>query len=135
MPNHDALIEALDDDELQALAAAFAAAEEFEDQEDTRNYVRRSALIVALRSAPPPDVPQEPGWQPIEMAPKNARRLVGLCEGRVTWVYWDAYYAEGGRGYKPFQTGWVEADGDDVPLSLKSSPTHFYLLPAPPEAQ
>lgn len=58
-------------------------------------------------------------------------RILALVDGQPMIVYWDAYYAEGGNGYDPRRTAWVNAGEGE---SLWTAPTHWMPLPAPPRS-
>ncbi len=49
-------------------------------------------------------------WQPMETSPKTGyqRVLLLFSGGEVSVGYWDAYYAESGRGYVLGGTAWIE---------------------------
>ena len=72
-------------------------------------------------------------WQTIETAPKNkgtsvVKILLLFAEGQVSVGYWDAYYAEGGRGYKG-GLAWIEpCSGERLDLHY-DKPTHWMPLP------
>ena len=80
------------------------------------------------------------GWRPIETAPKDGTKVIGLRKsGRAVTAYCAEYHAgwvakEGG-GHVPngeFHKLWTEDQGDSVfPVTL----THWMPLPPPPQEQ
>ncbi len=85
-------------------------------------------------------------WQPIETAPKGVwaklttdpawveppHILACYEDGRhMAVVYWDWYYAEGGNGYEPGRTAWIEV-GSCERAAEYGRLTHWMPLPAPP---
>lgn len=85
---------------------------------------------------------KEPGWRPIEDAPKGVYsekvtdekwveppKLLLVVDGELTVGYWDWYYADGGYGYSDGRA-WVRNDSGEP-----CSPTHYMPLPAPPEVK
>ena len=83
-------------------------------------------------------------WQPIETAPKGGfpsnftgerlttdpewvepPRILAIADGELMIVYWDWYYAPGGKGYVPGQSAWVGPERNVMP-------THWMPLPDPP---
>jgi hypothetical protein len=87
-------------------------------------------------------------WQPIETAPRGGfprgststlttdpdwvdpPRILGWSKGGgLMVVHWDWYYAEGGSGYRPGCTGWVEAGEAKW---ADEAPTHWMHVPEPP---
>lgn len=88
-------------------------------------------------------------WQPIASAPKGGgaelttdpnwveppRILLGWTDTHADFVVqvqigrWDWYYAEGGDGYHPGATAWVDDEG----IQQSVEPTHWMPLPEPPK--
>jgi hypothetical protein len=67
-------------------------------------------------------------WQPIATAPKTfpSTRVLLWADDKIVIGYWDAFYAEGGRGYTG-HSGFVDDESEEI------DPTHWMPLPAAPE--
>lgn len=73
-------------------------------------------------------------WLPIETAPKDGSKFIGLCRGLVYSVRWELYYdkwphQDGGPTYRG---GWSAETWDQ---HMPCSPTHWMPLPSPPGAE
>lgn len=65
-------------------------------------------------------------WQPIETAPKDGTKIIGLREGQARQCYWGEYY--------PKQYVWFT--GRTLPTMSAEpetfQPTHWIPFPSPP---
>ncbi len=92
-------------------------------------------------SGKPASAHETSAWQSIETAPRgtsgDAVRILLATAGddRSRHVgYWDAYYAQGGSGYRGGD-GWViDAAGEEYRLH-HNGPTHWMQLPASPQSE
>lgn len=106
---------------------------------------RNDLLIAALHNAAPALIAELRAlreanrWRPIAEAPREseeriAARIEPRCPRLLVWVggeldiaYYDLYYSDGGAGFTG-GSGWVGSSGEEI-----AEPTHFLVLPDPPE--
>lgn len=88
-------------------------------------------------------VATETGWPDIESAPKDGRTiLLGYYNSAGHWRtlrgqwFMDEQIAEWENG-GDFEAGWYETsvENDDLPNVWPTNPTHWMLLPSPPESR
>ncbi len=67
-------------------------------------------------------------WQPIETAPKDGRRIIVSCDGRVRTAYW----TDNGEARRP-KPYWYYDSAMGVKWVRNNPPTHWMPLPEPPQ--